>query len=257
MAAPTTIERREYKYLIDETTAAAVRAAIAPFCVLDPYASDSDLPGYTIDSLYLDTADLRLFRGTSDEWLDRFKLRIRTYPDRAGSPVFFEVKRRYNDVIHKTRGRVAGDQWQAAFSDPWAAVPPSAAPRSAVERFLYMAHTVDARPRTVVRYHRVPYASTIDDYARVTFDRDVRCSRAEAFAFHDSDHGWRNVDNPQAAKTNGSPVILELKFTRQVPSWMVAIVRRFELSRRAFSKYGTSVLAWYGVVDARTFAAGN
>ena len=35
---PTVIERREYKYLIDARTADGIRAAIQPFCELDPWA---------------------------------------------------------------------------------------------------------------------------------------------------------------------------------------------------------------------------
>ena len=39
MDSPSIIERREYKYLIDARTVAQVRAAIAPFCKLDPFAA--------------------------------------------------------------------------------------------------------------------------------------------------------------------------------------------------------------------------
>ena len=39
-----------------------------------------------------------------------------------------------------------------------------------------------------------------------------------------------------------------------VPLWLVNIVERLGLVRRAFSKYGTSIRAFYAPVDTRTAA---
>ena len=36
---PASLQRREYKYVIDEITADRIRRAIAGFCELDPYAA--------------------------------------------------------------------------------------------------------------------------------------------------------------------------------------------------------------------------
>ena len=50
-------------------------------------------------------------------------------------------------------------------------------------------------------------------------------------------------------------VVLELKFTTQVPLWMVNLVRRFGLVRSGYSKYGNSIRAFYSPVDSRTACA--
>jgi hypothetical protein len=60
--------------------------------------------------------------------------------------------------------------------------------------------------------------------------------------------GWRPIDH--VARTNvGEPVfVLELKFERRRPRWMVSLVRRLDLIRRSFSKY------CYGIEAQRTVA---
>jgi hypothetical protein len=53
------------------------------------------------------------------------------------------------------------------------------------------------------------------------------------------------MDNPQLQQALGSMTIIELKFTSRVPRWMMHIVQSFDLLRSSFSKYGTSIQAWY------------
>ncbi|MCA9638116.1 MAG: polyphosphate polymerase domain-containing protein [Myxococcales bacterium] len=243
---PTVIERREYKYLIDARTADGIRAAIQPFCELDPWAR-SPARRYTIDSLYFDTSDLRLFWANDHELVDRFKLRIRGYPEVDGGPLFFEVKRRVNDVIWKTRGKVPRDRWSELICDPSSSIPEAIGgkDRAAVERFVALARTLRVRPFTLVRYHREPYFSRIDDYARVTFDFNIRAHVMNEPSFEVTPRGWRALDDAVTQRTLESMIVLELKFTSAVPIWLVDLVERFDLRRRSFSKYGTSIRAFY------------
>ena len=37
--------------------------------------------------------------------------------------------------------------------------------------------------------------------------------------------------------------VVELKFGRTAPAWMIALVQRFDLLRQSFSKYGHSLRA--------------
>jgi hypothetical protein len=55
-------DRYELKYLISESKVEAVRRAIAPYCVLDPYSAHAPNHEYGIQSLYLDTEMRDLFR---------------------------------------------------------------------------------------------------------------------------------------------------------------------------------------------------
>ena len=253
-ATANVIERREFKYLIDAATATQLRAAILPFCELDPWAARNPRRCYTIESLYLDTAGLDLFWANAHEQFDRFKMRVRGYAEAPGSPVFFEVKRRINDVILKTRGKVARALWTGLLSDPAAPIPPEVTgkDRLAVERFVTLCRTMHLRPFTLVRYEREPYFSRIDDYARVTFDTHIRARSVDALSFEVDERGWRALDDAVTQRTLDSLIVLELKFTTAVPTWLVNIVGRLGLTRRSFSKYGTSIAAFYGPLDART-----
>jgi len=54
----------------------------------------------------LDNPGLSLCHATIDGVKNRFKLRIRFYDHVESNPVFFEIKRRVNDVILKERAAV-------------------------------------------------------------------------------------------------------------------------------------------------------
>jgi hypothetical protein len=105
------------------------------------------------------------------------------------------------------------------------------------------------RPFTLVRYEREPYFSNIDDYARVTFDTCIRAQVAADMSFASRERGWRALDDAVTQRTLDSMIVLELKFTTHVPLWLVHIVERLGLTRRAFSKYGTAIRAFYAPVD--------
>jgi hypothetical protein len=239
------IERREYKYLVDEPTAAAIREAARPFCAMDSYA-ESELGGrYTIDSLYFDTPDLRFFNANQLELMDRIKLRIRTYPTTFEAPVFLEVKRRCNDVIQKTRAAVPCPHWQELLRDPAAKRLDllRGYNRAAAERFLALLYRHGANPVMLIRYEREAWVSQIDDYARVTFDRRIRSQAQTGLSLEPDPKAWRALDS--ATESIDSMTIVELKFTTSVPRWMVAFVQSLNLFRRSFSKYGTSILTWH------------
>jgi VTC domain len=252
--SPSIIERREYKFLIDREMAARVRAAIAPFCALDPYAAGSPSRTYAIDTLYLDTRDLRLFWANDAELVDRIKLRVRSYADAPNSPMFFEVKRRINDVISKSRGKVSRALWHGLLADDSARIPDTVVgkDRMAVERFLAISRSMHVRPFTLVRYDREPYFSTIDDYARVTFDTRVRAHRIDELTFEPDGSCWRALDDAVMQRQQQSCTVLELKFTNNVPIWLVNIARSLGLVRGAYSKYGNSIRAFYEPAQMRS-----
>ncbi len=252
MSEALRIERREYKYLADEALVDRVRHAIRPFCALDPYAAKAPQNRYTIESLYLDTPDLALYRANDIELVDRFKLRVRHYPDAPNSPAFLEVKARYHDTIVKSRGLV-GPDWAPLVNDPFVAKNLLGG-SPAVERFVTHTHMIGARPTALVRYTREAWASLVDDYARVTFDRQIVGARVAPDAWHfDADlRDFRGCDDPTGVRDNESLVIIELKFTAHVPRWMVSLIETLGLVRRSFSKYGRALESLFLPADNRT-----
>jgi SPX domain protein involved in polyphosphate accumulation len=227
----TYIERYELKYLLPERLAPAVRAAIKPLCVLDEHAGANG--SYSIRSHYMDTDRFDLFFANEREQRDRFKARIRTYPGKS-APVFLEIKRRVGDVIVKSRASLKQSEWQRVLENPAEAARNG---RPAVVQFVDRVHRFHLRPRLMVEYDREAYESTIDEYARVTFDRRIVCQVKETYGNDVDERRWRHVDHPAQTRTVDNVCVLELKFERRPPRWMMNLVQNLDLVRMSFSKY--------------------
>lgn len=235
-------ERREFKYLLPASVVPYVRAAARSVCAMDAYAGADGL--YTIRSLYFDTDRYALFWANDREAPDRFKVRVRHYPSTGpGGPVFLEVKRRMQDVIHKSRGLLPGIAWAPLLENPGMLQTLELAPkyRPAVERFLTLMHTYQLKPVMMVEYEREAYFSQVDEYARLTFDLHVRCQPVETLSMECDPTRWRYVDHPYRTRTFDPMTLLELKFSGAPPLWMARMVHKLELERHTFSKYGYSV----------------
>lgn len=229
--ALTYIERYELKYLLPDRLVPAVRAAIRPLCVLDEHARTNG--SYPIRSHYLDTDRFDLFFANEREQRDRFKARIRSYPG-TDAPVFLEIKRRVGDVILKSRAALREGDWQRVLASPAEA---ARTERAGVIQFVDRVHRFHLRPRLMVEYDREAYESTIDDYARVTFDRRIVCQVKETLGNEVDTRRWRHVDHPAQTRSIENVCVLELKFERRPPRWMRNMVQSLDLVRLSFSKY--------------------
>lgn len=246
------IERYEFKYLIPDRLVPAIRDAARTTSRIDQYADADGI--YRIRSLYFDTPRLDLFWANEREQADRFKVRARIYPGKK-SPVFLEVKRRVLDVIIKTRAAVPLETWRdvlAGHSASQEALSPSA--RASVLPFLARVHRHHLHPVMLVEYDREAYVSDIDSYARLTFDRRIVVQRQEKLDLEADPTRWRHVDHTLQTRTPEAISVLELKFERRPPAWMVALVKRLELIRYSFSKYCYGVIADLQPAELRSSA---
>jgi hypothetical protein len=222
--------RHELKYLVDDATRASIRRCVEGICELDPYSARVPGHRYEILSLYLDTPGLLTHRMKTGRAQDRFKLRLRTYAG-EDAPVVAEVKRRFGEIIHKTRARVPS----AAEEDTHGAAD-----------FTQMVARYGAEPKLLVRYEREAWVSLVDEYARVTFDYALEYQPQDAWSFEHEEGGWLPADDPGAMKARGSHAILELKFGASAPGWMASMARDLELWRVGYSKYCTGVEKMWG-----------
>jgi hypothetical protein len=262
--ADSRLERHEFKYLIPRELVPRIREAAKTVCRIDRYAGADGT--YTVRSLYLDTARYDLFWANEHEHGDRFKARIRCYPD-ATAPVFLEIKRRVLDTVIKTRAAVPFALWQEIVASPIGlrAVPAAAAGTRAsngraggktavsqhTERFLALVHTYHLVPALLVDYVREAYVSEYDDYARLTFDRRIACQVERELRLDGDARGWRFVVPPGRTVLDPALLVLELKAGKTVPRWMSDIVRRFDLVRWSFSKYAYGLQAQLTLPELR------
>jgi hypothetical protein len=100
-------------------------------------------------------------------------------------------------------------------------------------------------PQVLVRYRREPFTSLVDDYARVTLDREIQVQPCSELSLDTADTAWLPIDDPIAMRYGRSRsfVVLELKFATVPPPWMRRIVQSLELPRLSFSKYARAIEA--------------
>lgn len=229
-------QRFELKYLVREDTAAAVRRFVNCYLKPDEFAATRPNYSYPVHSLYLDSPELATYQAVQAGEKNRFKLRIRYYSD-ADQSVYFEIKRRTNEVISKCRAKVRREavagllNGQAPRLEHLAA--PSGRDLAALQEFCRLAQRLRATPRSHVAYEREAWMSRSDNSMRVTFDRQVQCGPEFSGAL-----GTKFGDAVTPFERN---VILELKFVNRFPNWCGEMVRALGLVRGGAPKYAHGV----------------
>lgn len=227
--------RYEMKYLISESKAEAIRQYIRSYMQPDRYSKLQQGGMYPIVSLYLDSEDLRLCRESLTGQKNRFKLRIRSYTDEPEYPRFFEIKRRINNVIVKSRARVMDKNVPALLAG--LPLPPQSYKTDvdALNQFQFYVRSIHAGPAVLIRYMRQAFESDSENRVRVTFDRELCYSVTDKLEVRLGGSGWQ-----YNTLTVGS-VILEIKFTGSYPPWLTGMVEYLELMQQPISKYATSI----------------
>ncbi|MHC5060306.1 MAG: VTC domain-containing protein [Planctomycetota bacterium] len=227
--------RYELKYRIDESKARAIEQFIKPYIHMDRYSKlRSDSGGaYPIVSLYLDSQDFRFCRESMTGKKNRVKLRIRSYDDDTSTPYFFEIKRRLNNVIIKSRARVNYNDMAALMAARSVGPQKYKADEQTLRQFQLYMNYINARPAILIRYMRKAYEDDSDNRVRVTFDRLLRHNVTSEPVVRFGGMGW------QQHKQRG--VVLELKFTARYPAWLSGMVKCFNLRQESMSKYASSV----------------
>jgi len=226
------VARSEYKYQIRAEVLPAIRRWLLQYCVPDENSRNGDW--YAIRSLYLDNDDFRLFRDSREKLAYRLKLRARAYGDANGS-IKLEVKRRTRDLIVKTSATVRQAQWVEAA--PYGLDGLNAIAKPSMHEFLQLADTLRATPRLLVYYERQAFSSVVNDYVRVTFDRNVACQPMDRWTLTGDARQWLCLDAPTVFADRDSYYIMEVKFLDDPPAWLRDLVLEFGLERRGGSKY--------------------
>lgn len=237
------LERHEAKYIVHPSQVPAIREFIMPFVVPDPNAT-GDLPEYLVTTLQMDSDDMSLYRAKEVEAINRFKLRVRTYDTHGKCPCFLEIKRKLRGVIVKSRATVPSTIWSGdLIAHPERAFPMrSRAEENNLLNFVRLTRQIGARPIVRIRYRRESYLGKFDNYARVTFDNDMKYQNASTWdVLGEPNQRWWNMDSTTALNRDFPGVILELKTYNDAPLWMLDLVERFDLTRIGFCKYFTAV----------------
>jgi len=243
MKVALNFERYELKFHIAEELVKPISDFAEIYCCLDPNSAKTESHYYVINSLYFDSPKYRLLERKQNGVYDRFVLRVRSYGEYPEYPYFLEVKRKQGEIIRKSRARVFNKDWVTALEMGGEKSFNLAGgnERANQDLFYHIVQNHGAIPNVLTQYRRKAYVSTIDDYARITFDRDLRFQFEAGYNLIPDEKKMINYDNTTLFLEENAPCILEIKCTTRVPSWIIDMIRTFDLTRSSFSKYENGV----------------
>lgn len=229
-------QRFELKYFVSEEKAQQIRFYVQSFLKCDAFGITQPRRSYLVHSIYLDSNNLRTYQDTMNGNRNRFKLRIRYY-DHENSPVFFEIKRRYNKVIRKKRAQVHREAIPELLGGQIPAlhhlVHHNTEQMDALSHFCTLLNRLNARPNVHVSYFREAYEQETTGSVRVTFDRNVQSRKVSDFEMV--------TGVPQNRPVFGNTVIFEIKFTDTFPPWLKELTQLYHLQQTSAAKYVDSI----------------
>ncbi len=235
--------RFEHKYRLNYFQYLQLKNAIAPHAVPDEFTLAAKGKGYTVRSLYYDSADYSAYREKIEGNFGRIKLRLRTYAvsDEFSPQVRVELKTRQGAVMVKYES-FATFQDYLHFMRHGHWPENEDAVRSEFERLVRLQAM---EPKVIVQYQREGFQPRGKDRFRLTFDHNV-CSAAAVELFPDNLFFHRI--NPC--------VVLEIKCRDRFPLWLSNLVRAHGLKTVANSKYVQGVEAACWDAYTRTWSYG-
>lgn len=231
--------RYEYKHLIANEKIDQLRAAIAPFVQIDPYAANQPGQQYTVRSIYFDTVRWSMYDEKNEGIAFRDKIRLRAYNEWYPETVaFLEIKRKYQLPSRKFRVSAnydtiiqcfKGGNIDELFKNK------SEQKRNDAKRFFYQLYSKQLLPVVLVCYEREPFIGygNPENNLRITFDKKVR-----GYPFPGLDELFHNQEMRLAMP---GYTVLEVKFNHYFPLWLKPIIAAFQLKREAISKYANSL----------------
>jgi len=226
------------KYLVEESIAGRIRDFVAGYLELDDYGVGKPNISYPVHSLYLDSDDLHTHQASVNGTKKPLQTAVALLRRQARLARVFEVKGRVDNCILKRRCGVRRDAVAPLLNGQWPAPEQffTNEPRhfAALERFLLLMNSINARPKAHNAYLREAWVSLHDNSVRVTFDRSIRLEPHFNLS--------AAVPMREPIFVYSPVVILELKFTDRFPNWFNELVQRFNLMRSSAQKYSGGVL---------------
>lgn len=233
MSAQRTIyfNRLEIKYIVDRTTRTALSRDLRAFMRPDAYAGADG--GYTVRSLYFDTADYMAYHEKMAGTAVRHKLRARAYGEEPSKTphVRLEVKSRYLNYIKKITVDLDRDE----YCDVEECMKRRCLPIDFVKRqdndsreFFRLQRQMNMEPVILIQYRRQAFERRELNRVRVNFDDELLATRN------------LNLLAPlQGARRllQHGHAIFEIKVDNTLPYWLHTLISKYNLQNEAVSKY--------------------
>lgn len=222
-------ERYEMKYILDAAQYEQVLEALLTYMNVDAYSEKNGF--YPICNIYYDTPTDELIRASLEKPIYKEKIRLRSYgtPKDMDTPVFLEIKKKYNRLVSKRRIVLKLSDAYRYMAD--GTVPDDYWINGQILREMdYVRSIYDLKPKLYLSYQRKALAGKEDPEFRITFDKDILVRRADVM-LEQGDYGEQLLPS--------GIWLMEIKVLNAMPLWCTRILSEARVYPASFSKYGT------------------
>lgn len=216
MKSQMVFKRYEMKYILSESQYNALKQTMKEHMQLDDYGK------HNIFNTYFDTDEYLLIRRSIEKPCYKEKLRVRTYGKKA-EKVFVEVKKKFKGIVYKRRLSLTKKQ-----ADDFLVK------REKIENECQISREIDyfmefykgIKPKIDIDYMREAYFGIQDNDFRMTFDTEIK---------------MREIETEKSEfVTSKDTVLLEIKTSMGIPSWLLDFLSENQIFKTSFSKYGNA-----------------
>lgn len=233
--------RYEYKYLVPNHLIDLLRKDILKYMKLDEFAQKYKNGQYTVRSIYYDTKNFDCYKEKLDGVKIRNKFRIRGYNEPTEKSVtFLEIKHKDTNCISKSRAPLyfnnlsrllnarRVDDYILSFSG-------NGVEKKDARKFLYYYYGKKLHPAVLIIYDREAFQGIFDSSLRITFDKNLRSAIYPSLN--------QLYDDSKVKVVMKNNFILEVKFFGTLPRWIKSVISKYDLQKKALSKYTMSLEA--------------
>ena len=221
-------QRYEFKYHIPTQFADKLVPALLKYMDFDPHVKGNKDNAYEVHSIYLDSPNLKNYHEKIEGDLFRKKLRMRSYTKdvKKDTPIFVEIKRKYNMVIIKDRITTTPENAIKLAEENIISKIPKVGDDRVLDEFMQDKLLGTMTPKVLISYKRKPLVGRTGSNLRVTFDYDIQAARTSKIDF----------SKPTKPIYPGM-LIMEVKFNDILPYWLHEIIQKHTLEAWPYSKY--------------------
>ncbi len=227
--AKEVFSRREEKYIVTKEMYENIIKDSANKIIADEHSKNNSF--YQICNIYYDTPDNNLIRTSLQKPKYKEKIRLRSYGTPSkNSFVFLEIKKKFKGCVYKRRTTLKLDEaYKFAATGNIGEIKEYMNPQI-MQELSYSIKSYKVQPKVFLSYERRAFFSAENPEFRLTFDKNI-ISRREDTNLEYGVFGERVIDENE--------MVMEVKYSERMPLWFIAILRKYNLEKTSFSKYGT------------------
>lgn len=221
-----TFRRIEKKFIIDESQKTKIINILLKHMIFDTYCPNGK--SYWVQNIYYDTPNNSFISKSINKPAYKGKIRVRHY---VGNDIFYlEWKQKTQGVVSKRRVALTEKEFENFIINNVIPKRENYLDKQIINEFAYTFSNHKILPALYLSYDRIALFDKNDLEFRATLDSNIKGSR--------KNFNWDQT-NPEIKILDDKHYILELKYNRNFPLWLVSALSENHIYPNSFSKYGT------------------